>query len=121
MTTKFLDNNICTFKILLSCRFPWKTAFWDTSPLYPRPTPLKSAKCIFIVVSQSLKINQGIQKKQGKEGQGCVTLDVLNRGSQRFQIARFEPQGQNPFESLSLLLSWKRPKGTLPKGTGGKV
>ena len=52
---KFLDNKISTFKILLSWRFPRKTAFLDNSPLYPHaPTPLKSANSIFIVVSQSL-------------------------------------------------------------------
>ena len=56
MTTKFLDNKIFTFKILLSWRFPWKIAFWTVflpAPL-PRP-PLKSANFIFIVVSLSLK------------------------------------------------------------------
>ena len=54
MTTKFLDNNICTFKILLSWRFPRKTAFFDNSPLDPHVQPLKSANFIFIVVSQSM-------------------------------------------------------------------
>ena len=39
MTTKFLDNKICTFKILLSLRFPRKTAFLDNSPLDPRARP----------------------------------------------------------------------------------
>ena len=51
MTTTFLDNKICTFKILLSWRFRRKTAFWENSPLYlhPRaPTPLKSANFIFV-------------------------------------------------------------------------
>ena len=52
MTTKFLDNKICTFKIVLSWRFPRKTAFWDDFPLLP---PHKNANCIFIVVSPSLK------------------------------------------------------------------
>ena len=42
MTTKFLDNKICTFKILLSWRFPRKTAFLADVPLCPRsPTPQK--------------------------------------------------------------------------------
>ena len=40
MTTKFLDNKICTFKILLSWRFPRQTAFWDDFPP-PRPPPQK--------------------------------------------------------------------------------
>ena len=36
MTTKFLDEKICTFKILLSWRFPRKTAFLDEFPLCPQ-------------------------------------------------------------------------------------
>ena len=51
MTTKLLDNKICTFKILLSWRFPRKQAFLDSSPKAP---PLKSENFIFIVVSRSL-------------------------------------------------------------------
>ena len=35
MTTKFLDNKTCSFKILLSWRFPRKQAFLDDSPLCP--------------------------------------------------------------------------------------
>ena len=55
MTTKFLDNKICTFKILLSWRFPRKTAFWTIFSLPPRaPPPSKSENFIFIVVSPSL-------------------------------------------------------------------
>ena len=40
MTTKFLDNKMCTFKIGLSWRFPRKTAFWTTflsAPISPPP------------------------------------------------------------------------------------
>ena len=56
MTAKFLDNKICTFKILLLWRFPRKQAFLDDFPLCPRgpPPPLKSENFIFIVVSPSL-------------------------------------------------------------------
>ena len=55
MTTKFLDNKISTFKILLSWRFPKRNSgFGQVSSLPPRPTLLKSANFIFIVVSQSL-------------------------------------------------------------------
>ena len=55
MTTKFLDNKIFTFKILLSWRFPRKIAFWTIFLPAPLPTPpLKSANFIFIVVSLSL-------------------------------------------------------------------
>ena len=39
MTTKFLDNKMCTFKILLSWRFPWKIAFWTIFLPAPLPTP----------------------------------------------------------------------------------
>ena len=55
MTTKFLDDKVCTFKILLSWRFPRKQAFLDDFPLCPQsPPPLKSEHFIFIVVSPSL-------------------------------------------------------------------
>ena len=39
MTTKFLDNKICTFKNLLSWRFPRKQAFWDDFLLCPQGPP----------------------------------------------------------------------------------
>ena len=56
MTTKFLDNKICTFKILLSWRVPRKTAFLDNLLVCPQGTPpLKSANFIFIVVSLAPK------------------------------------------------------------------
>ena len=56
MTTKCLDNKICTFKIILSWRFPRKTAFLDDFPLCPQGAPPQKAKmCFFIVVSPSLK------------------------------------------------------------------
>ena len=44
MTAKFLDYKICTFKILLSWRFPQKkTLFLDDFPLCPQgPPPLLS-------------------------------------------------------------------------------
>ena len=56
MTTKFLNNKMFTFKILLSWRFPRKQAFLDDFPLCPQgpPPPLESANFIFIVVSLSL-------------------------------------------------------------------
>ena len=53
MTTKFLDNQICTFKISLSWRFPRKNSVLDDFPL-PPSFPLKKRKNIFIVVSPSL-------------------------------------------------------------------
>ena len=48
MTTKFLDNKICSFKILLSWRSPRKTAFLDDfSSLPPNPHPLKKGNFYF--------------------------------------------------------------------------
>ena len=55
MTTKFLNNKICTFIILLSWHFPRKQALLDDSPLCPKAPPLKSENFIFIVVSPSLQ------------------------------------------------------------------
>ena len=55
MTTKFLDNKICTFKIILSWRFPRKAAFLDDSPSAPNAPPgSQNRKFYFIVVSPSL-------------------------------------------------------------------
>ena len=55
MTTKFLDNKICTFKILLSWRFPRKQAFRGDFPLCPQgPPSSQSENFIYIVVSPSL-------------------------------------------------------------------
>ena len=42
MTTKFLENKICTFETLLSWRFPRKTAFLDDFPLCPKAPPSKT-------------------------------------------------------------------------------
>ena len=54
MTTKFLDNQTRTLKILLSWRFPRKTAFGDkVSSLPPRPTPYKG-QILFLLSSRLL-------------------------------------------------------------------
>ena len=51
MRTKFLDNKIRTFKILLSWRFPRKTAFCTIFlSALEAPPPLKKRKLFFIVV-----------------------------------------------------------------------
>ena len=48
MTTKFLDNKICTFKHLLSWRFPQKkSAFWTIFLSAPKAPPLKKRKIYF--------------------------------------------------------------------------
>ena len=44
MTTKFFDNKICNFKILLSGRFPRKTAFWTIFLSVPKAPPLENRK-----------------------------------------------------------------------------
>ena len=44
MTTKFLDNKICTFKILLSWRFPRKPAFLDDFLSAPKAHPPQKRK-----------------------------------------------------------------------------
>ena len=54
MTTTFLDNKICNFKILLSWRFPGKTAFWTIFLSAPKPPPLKKAKVLFLLSSRRL-------------------------------------------------------------------
>ena len=47
MTTKFLDNKIFKFKMLLSCLSHEKQRFGRFSPLPPRPPPLKKRKLYF--------------------------------------------------------------------------
>ena len=63
MTTKFLDNKICTFKILLSLLLSpppkKKTAFWTIFLSAQFPPRLKHANSIFIVVSPSLNREKG--------------------------------------------------------------
>ena len=59
MTTKFFDNKICTFKIVLSWRFPTKNSVLDDFPLCPQgPSPSKIETFIFIVVSLSLILDR---------------------------------------------------------------
>ena len=55
MTTKFLDNKIFNFKILLSWRSQRKTAFWTIFLSAPKAPTSKSEQFIFIVVSPSLR------------------------------------------------------------------
>ena len=63
MTTKFLDNKICTFNALLPWRFPRKTAISDDFLSAPKHPPRTCENVIFIVVSPSLRIakeDQGV-------------------------------------------------------------
>ena len=61
MTTTFLDNKICTFKIFY-CRgvSHEKQRFWTIVLSAPKASPLKSENYIFIVVSPSLKQRKNI-------------------------------------------------------------
>ena len=54
MTTKSLDDILFKLKIVLSWRFPRKTAFRDDFPLCPHCPPSRNANFIFIIVSPSL-------------------------------------------------------------------
>ena len=55
MTTNFLDNKICTFKILLLWRFRENKRFWTIFLSAPKAhPPSKSENVMFIVVSPSL-------------------------------------------------------------------
>ena len=47
MTTKFLDNKICTFKILLSWLFPRKKRFWTILLSAPKAHPPQKRKFYF--------------------------------------------------------------------------
>ena len=102
MTTKFLDNKICTFKILLSWRFPRKQAFLDDFPLCPQgPPPLKSENFIFIVVSPSLSF-----------------FEAKPRSCQTGGFPTFFGTGRGPFRDCSsqaLLIGRERGKGQIRK------
>ena len=53
---KMSVNTLCTFRVLLSWRFPRKTASLDK--FSPPPRPLKNAIFILIVVSLSLSLER---------------------------------------------------------------
>ena len=54
ITTKCLDDKICTFKILFSWRFPRKKAFWTIFLSAPNaPAPLKTPN-LFLLSSRCL-------------------------------------------------------------------
>ena len=60
MTTKFLDNKICTFKIFIVVAFPTKTSvFGDDFPLCSQGPPPQKRKFYFIIVSPSLMDKPG--------------------------------------------------------------
>ena len=53
---KFLDSKICTFKILLSWRFPRKTALWTIFLSAPHPQPPSKPQILFLLSSRRLWI-----------------------------------------------------------------
>ena len=96
-TTKFLDNKICTFKILLSWRFPRKTAFWTillSDPLSLPPS--KSQIFIFIVVSPSL-IFGGVNLDVP-----IARIDSQIRANRLILANRFRVAELNPFLRIAL-------------------
>ena len=58
MTTIFFDNKICTFKFVLSWRFPRENSALDDFPLCSQGPPSKSENFIFIVVSPALSLRE---------------------------------------------------------------
>ena len=65
MTTKFLDNSNFTFTLLLSWRFPRKTAFWGNSLLHPPcPTPSK-VQILFLLSSRRQPSECWISRNHG--------------------------------------------------------
>ena len=86
MTTKILDNQICTFKILLSWRFSQKkTAFWMIVLSAPRAPPSNSEKVYFycrLAVSDSkqrMRPAEGVTEKQHKKRRGKRARDIQKR------------------------------------------
>ena len=83
MTTKFLDSIIFKTKILLSCHFPRKTAFWGRfSSLPPTPPPLKKHKFHFncrLAVSENGSFFSGVAKLQGHKHARCKLSKVWSR------------------------------------------
>ena len=101
MTTKYFDNKICDFKILLSWRFPRKKqSFGRFSSLPPRP-PLKIPNFIFIVVSPSL--NNLLAEKSDKIATRSVTVCSVQ--------TYFIKEPPSPFSPRTLLpIHWVLPE-----------
>ena len=69
MTSKFLDNKLCTFKIFL-CRHSWrfprqKKSVLDDLPLPPRPPPPQKAKSISILPGKAAFSRTKAMNKRG--------------------------------------------------------
>ena len=118
MTTKFHDNKICTFKILLPWRFPRKTAFWTISSLPPRPAPPQKANIYFYCRLAVSFVNQGVFKSFFRHSSSIVqgssalknawkALDLKSRVFSGF-FRRFSGVRQGIFKSpFRALLKFK--------------
>ena len=114
MTTKFLDNKICTFKILLSWRFPRKQSFLDDFPLCPQgPPPLKSENFIFIVVSPSLK-------NRNSKSQSLVVFHRTLKSQRGIALPRLRDRAISPKHLSRPFLAGENQKGTGGRGPNRK-
>ena len=57
MTTKFLNNKICTLISLLSWHFPRKPAFLENFLSTPTPKPPSKVQILFLLLSRSLSLS----------------------------------------------------------------
>ena len=79
MTTKFLDNKIRTFKILLSWRFPRKTknSVLGDFPLCPQSPPLSKPQILFLLSSRRSDLLRSFEK--GLADRGGWHEEILER------------------------------------------
>ena len=76
-TTKYLDNKMFTFKIILSWRFPRETAFLDNFPLCPNaPPPPKIANFNCYVFFRPFALFVLFCAHLGVSGTFCVRRDL---------------------------------------------
>ena len=81
MTTKFLDNKIFTFNILLSWRFPRKIAFWTIFLPAPLPTPPEKRKFYFycrLAFSETIALTTAAKLQQVWANSREMTSQKLN-------------------------------------------
>ena len=91
-TTKYLDNKILSFTILLSWRFPWKIAFWTIFLPAPLPTPPEKRKFYFYC-------RLAFSESSGKEKSVFFCLPwilVLVKSQTRCGIRPAFPDGASP-------------------------
>ena len=116
MTTKFLDNKMFTFKILLSWRFPRKIAFWTISLPAPLPThpPLKSANVLFLLSSRFLWMSKvvfkGLPIQEDKAASFCrkwvVAKLQADKSASQSSMELFESSGCVCVCAYVYMLAW---------------